>query len=120
MDASDAENEGLERGRGKNQKRKREREKNKKNENSSSGTTRSGKGQRGCSSSKKKEKRGRKFIQTETNCHQASGMGGKSPDQPLVLDIWRKIPSEPLTGRPRSVKFYWGERGRGRDKRLGG
>ena len=79
------------------------------NENSSSGTTRSGKGQRGCSSSKKKEKRGRKFIQTETkhcNCHQASGMGGKSPDQPLVLDIWRKIPSEPLTGRPRSVKFY--------------
>ena len=38
--------------------------------------------------------------------YHASGIGGKSPIQPLVLPICKNIPSEPLTGRPRSVKLY--------------
>lgn len=37
--------------------------------------------------------------------HQASGIGGKSPVQPFGLPICKNIPSEPLTGNPRSVKL---------------
>lgn len=43
-------------------------------------------------------------INKEQDYH-ASGMGAKSPVQPFFPAICRKIPSEPLTGRPRSAKL---------------
>ena len=38
--------------------------------------------------------------------YHASGMGPNSPVQPFLPTIWRKIPSEPFRGRPRSARLY--------------
>jgi len=38
--------------------------------------------------------------------YQASGIGKKSPVQPFFPAICKKIPSEPLAGRPRSARLY--------------
>jgi len=38
--------------------------------------------------------------------YRASGMGTKSPVQPFLPAICKKIPSEPLMGRPRSARLY--------------
>ena len=46
----------------------------------------------------KKKKKWRKV-------YHASGMGPNSPVQPFLPTIWRKIPSEPFIGRPRSARL---------------
>lgn len=46
-----------------------------------------------------------RILETITENHQASGMGGKSPIQPLLFAICKKTPSEPFTGRPKSDKL---------------
>lgn len=46
-----------------------------------------------------------KIVADTSLIHQASGMGAKSPVQPLAPVICRKMPSEPLTGSPRSVRL---------------
>ena len=38
--------------------------------------------------------------------YRASGMGTKSTVQPFLPAICKKIPSEPLMGRPRSARLY--------------
>jgi hypothetical protein len=45
------------------------------------------------------------FIRIHSFIHHASGIGGNSPGHPVPRLRFIKIPSEPFTGNPRSVKL---------------